>query len=512
MPKTLESLIDGVDCLAVLGDLGTQVAGLAYDSRKVKEGDLFVAIPGARQDGARFIGDAIRRGARVVVAETLPEGCENVVLVRVSDSRSALARMAANFYDHPSRKMQLIGVTGTNGKTTTTLLMESILKKAGYTVGVLGTLGYRWGRENRTAPMTTPESLDLQSFFHQMLQDGVSHVVMEVSSHALALGRVEGCVFRAGVFTNLSQDHLDFHATMEDYFAAKAILFRDPSLSCGEDFIAVINADDPFGARFLQNAEDANLWSYSTEKAGARVSVKSSELSAEGIRAVLAVPGGDLSIRSPLLGRLNLYNVLCAVATALALGCPGDAVQDGLEAVSHVDGRLQRVPVPRHLGVDVIVDYAHTPDAMEKSLSCLREMTRGRLWVVFGCGGDRDRTKRPIMGEVAARAGDVVVITSDNPRSEVPEDIIREIEPGVRSGGLSPLSGDKPGVGEKGYRIEPDRRKAIEWALAGAEPGDMIFIGGKGHETYQIVGGEVHPFDDRLVVREYYERVGGTTP
>ncbi|NLJ26747.1 UDP-N-acetylmuramoyl-L-alanyl-D-glutamate--2,6-diaminopimelate ligase [Desulforhabdus amnigena] len=512
MAKNLEILLQGLDVLEIRGDLQTQVNGLAYDSRQIGDGDLFVAIRGTRQDGNQFVGDAVRRGARVVVVESLPEDSGCATFVKVPDCRNALARMAANYYEHPSRDIQLIGVTGTNGKTTTTLLIESILQKGGASVGVLGTLGYRWGSKRKDAPMTTPESLDLQRFFYEMRQDGVSHVVMEVSSHALALGRVDGCVFRAGVFTNLSQDHLDFHSTMEDYFAAKAILFRDPSLSCGENFVAVINGDDPFGVRFLENPPQNGLWSYSALHKDARVWVKDVTLSPAGIHAELSTPLGNFRIRSHLIGRLNLYNLLCAATTALALGYSKEAVADGLEAVSHVDGRLQRVPVPRERGYEVVVDYAHTPDAMEKSLNCLREMTRGRLWVVFGCGGDRDRTKRPLMGEVAAQVGDLVVITSDNPRSEVPESIIEQIEPGVRSVGLPCLTGRDFARAEKGYMIEPDRKAAIELALSRAEPGDVIFIGGKGHETYQIIGGKVHAFDDRSVVHNYFKTRGEDPP
>lgn len=507
MIKSLGILLENVEVIEVLGDLGTAVRGLAYDSRQVVEGDLFVAIHGARQDGSRFIEDAVRRGASAVLVEKAPEAKLPVACVRVPDSRKALAGLAAAFYDNPSLDLQLIGITGTNGKTTTTLLLESILKKAGHSPGVIGTIDYRWEGRRKSASMTTPESLDLQKLFHEMRRDRVSHVVMEVSSHALALGRVEGCTFKAGLFTNLSQDHLDFHSTMESYFEAKSLLFRNHLGFNGKASAGVINADDPYGKRLMEGAA-GDVWSYSVSHRAAGVWVKSSELSTSGIRAELHTPAGSLDIRSSLLGRLNLYNLVAAATTALAIGISKEAIHEGLQAVSFVDGRLQRVSAPPERGCEVVVDYAHTPDAMEKALTCLREMTKGRLLVVFGCGGDRDRGKRPLMGKVAAELGDFVALTSDNPRSEAPAEIIRDIEPGVKAVGLSYIaSGSSLGEG-KGYTIEADRKKAIELALSWAKPGDLVFIGGKGHETYQIIDGQVLPFDDRLVVQNYFASSG----
>ena len=504
MIKSLGALLENIETLEAGGDLNAPVRGIAYDSRQVAEGDLFVAIPGSRLDGNRFIEDAVLRGAGAVLVEKAPPENLSVAWARVADCRKALARLAAAFYDHPSRDVQLIGITGTNGKTTTTLLLESILKKGGYRPGVLGTLGYRWEGHELTAHMTTPESLDLHKLFHDMRRDGVSHVVMEVSSHALSLGRVEGCTFKAGVFTNLSRDHLDFHSTMEAYYEAKALLFKNYLSFNGKGSVGVVNGDDPYGKRLMEVCS-GDLWSYSLTHQAARVWVKSAELTAAGIDARLCTPLGDLDIRSPLLGRLNLYNLVAAATTALALGISREAIHEGLEAVTHVDGRLQRVSIPPECGYQVVVDYAHTPDAMEKSLSCLREMTKGRLLVVFGCGGDRDRGKRPIMGKVAAELGDLVILTSDNPRSEAPEAILRDIEPGVKSTGLSLLGPDGPVGDGKGYTIEADRKKAIELALSWARREDMIFIGGKGHETYQLISGQTFSFDDRLVVKDYFE-------
>lgn len=486
------------------GDLHVPVSGITCDSRRTARGDLFVALKGTKQDGGLFIRDAANRGACAAVGEDPRENGAVRTYVRVRDSRKALAVLAENFFDRPSRDLRLVGVTGTSGKTTTTLLLESIFKCENEPVGVLGTLAYRWAGKSMSAPMTTPHSLDLQKMFYEMREDRVSTVVMEVSSHALALGRVAGCSFKAGVFTNLSQDHLDFHCDMESYFQAKAGLFRDHMERLGESSVAVLNVDDPYGERLL--AELGNgAWSYSAAGKKARVSVKRADVSPSGIQAELAAPGGDIAIRSRLVGRLNLYNLLAAATTALALDVPGESIVRGLEAVSTVDGRLQRVAIPERFGFDVVVDYAHKPDAMEKGLKCLREMTRKRLLVVFGCGGDRDRGKRPIMGEIAARLGDLVVLTSDNPRNEAPEAILDEIEAGVKRCSFPRLGPRGSQDADRGYAVEPDRRKAIRLALSWAGPGDLVFIGGKGHETYQIVGKEVLPFDDRQVVRDWLD-------
>ncbi len=502
MQKALGTLLDGLEVLDARGNIGTPIGGVAYDSRQVSRGDLFVAVRGTRQDGGAFIRDAVQRGAQAIVAESEPENGVALPWIRVPDSRRALARLSANFFDHPSRGLNLIGVTGTNGKTTTTLLLEGILAQGGHGVGVLGTLGYRWPGTRRAAPMTTPESLDLQRLLHEMRGAGVTHVVMEVSSHSLALGRVEGCFFKAGVFTNLSRDHLDFHGSMEEYFAAKSLLFTQFLSSGRERGASVINLDDPYGERLARSVA-GEIWTYSVDRPEATVRVRGADLGTRGIRAELITPAGLLKIESPLLGRLNLYNLLSAASAALSVGIPGEAVRSGLAEIHSVDGRLQQVAVPSRLDFQVVVDYAHTPDAMEKSLSCLREMTRGRLVAVFGCGGDRDRGKRPLMGKTAARWADLVVITSDNPRTEVPEEIIREIEPGVREEGMPYLDPDREDLPARGYSVVADRRKGIELALSWARAGDVIFIGGKGHETYQIVGTTVLPFDDRVVVREF---------
>lgn len=507
MGKILETLLEGVEVIEVHGNPRIIIGGLAYDSRLVREGDLFVAIPGTKEDGNRYVQDAIRRGAAGVITENPVGDRSRKTFVRVVNSRHALAALSAGLYDHPSRKITLAGVTGTNGKTTTTLLLESIFQNAGYSTGVIGTLAYRWGDRRRNAPMTTPESLDLQVLLSEMVEDGVSHVVMEVSSHALALSRVRKCAFDAAVFTNLSQDHLDFHGSMEAYFESKRLLYKDCAGWGGKSLVSVINMDDAYGRRLAEEI-GCNLWSYSIAGVDARVWVKHADLKRSGIDATLGGAGGDMRIHSPLLGRLNLYNILAAVTAALGLGISREAIVEGVRSVSLVDGRLQRVPIPAAYGFDVVVDYAHTPDAMEKSLGCLREMAGGRLLVVFGCGGDRDRGKRPLMGRVAARLGDLVILTSDNPRTEVPEKILSDIEPGVIAEGLPLVNADPDERAERGYTIEVNRKRAIELALGWARPGDTVFIGGKGHETYQIIGVQTFPFDDRQVVREYFENCG----
>jgi UDP-N-acetylmuramoyl-L-alanyl-D-glutamate--2,6-diaminopimelate ligase len=523
--KTVKQLIEGLEIAGATGDLDVPVSSVCYDSRQAGKGSLFVCIRGTHADGHDFIDDAVSRGAVAIVAQAgIPAG-PSTGFVRVRDPRAALAAISANYYDHPAAGLDLVGITGTNGKTTTSLLIESILRCNGSNPGVLGTLAYRWGGNDIPSPMTTPESLDLQRIFSSMLGAGVTHVVMEVSSHALALGRIAGCTFRTGVFTNLSQDHLDFHTTMEQYFAAKRLLFSshlDPRFSS-----AVINEDDDYGRRIIENgASAAKIIRYSCRapscaeriESGAgcfengpnSVFVKEVRFSPGGIAAKVQTPLGVIRVDSPLMGRLNLYNIVAAVSAAVSLDIAPGAVEEGVRVLSHVDGRLERAPVPARSGFQVIVDYAHTPDGMEKALACLREMTENRLIAVFGCGGDRDRGKRPIMGRVGAELADVVIITSDNPRTERPDDILDEIEEGVKRTGTSALRPDEGPSASRGYIREGDRRKAIELALSLARPGDVVFIGGKGHETYQIVGTRRYSFDDRLVVKEYFEGIEGS--
>lgn len=499
--RPLHELLAELEVFELSGNAAVAVKGLACDSRRVQPGDLFVALRGFRVDGHRFVDQAIERGAAAVVVEEYRESFPEVTRVVVPDTRKALARLASAFFGYPGCSLHLIGVTGTNGKTTTTLLLESILREAGHRVGVLGTLAYRWGAEVRKAAMTTPESLEIQKYLAAMRDDGMTHVVMEVSSHALALSRVEGCPFRVGVFTNLSQDHLDFHENMEAYFQAKTCLFTRCPARAPAPPVAVINVDDPYGRRLAGMVPGPPV-TFSIEDPGAEIHAENVTLSASGIHMTVRTPVGRLDLRSALLGRLNASNILAAVGAGVALGTPTDALVRGIEGVRGVDGRLQRLATAG--GFDVVVDYAHTPDAMEKALACLRELTGGRLWAVFGCGGDRDRIKRPLMGRVAARLADLVVLTSDNPRSEDPAAILREIEPGVEAEGLSRFEPRDLPVSDRGYTVIADRREAIEYVLSRALAGDLVFVGGKGHETYQIVGDMILDFDDRRVVAEFF--------
>ncbi|MDR3567743.1 MAG: UDP-N-acetylmuramoyl-L-alanyl-D-glutamate--2,6-diaminopimelate ligase [Syntrophobacteraceae bacterium] len=515
--KTLAMLLNGLELIGPARGPGVRISGVCYDSRLAQKDSLFVCVPGTRTDGRHFVRDAMARGAVAIIAQTEMDLGPETGFARVPNSRAALAAIAANFFDRPASKLKLIGITGTNGKTTTSLLLESILRRAGLNPGVLGTLAYRWAGHEIPAPMTTPESLDLQGLFYRMVKDQVSHVVMEVSSHALALERIAGCEFTTGVFTNLSQDHLDFHATMEDYFAAKKRLFLNYLTS--RSSAAVINVDDEYGARLIENGacRAERLIGYSAgpgapDHHAQTVFAQNPVFSPFGITATVHAPGGPLAIESALMGKLNLYNILAAISAAVSLDIAPGAIEEGIRNLSRVDGRLERVEIPERCGFQVVVDYAHTPDGLQKALACIREMTQKRLIAVFGCGGDRDRKKRPIMGEVAARLADIVILTSDNPRSEPPEDILDQIEEGVKRSSIPFLAPPELALASKGCIRKSDRREAIELAVSIASPGDMIFIGGKGHETYQIIGETRHSFDDRLVVEDCLKEWNAPSP
>jgi UDP-N-acetylmuramoyl-L-alanyl-D-glutamate--2,6-diaminopimelate ligase len=494
----LEQLIQDVPMLAGHGDLQRPVCGLAYHTAQVVEDGLFVAIRGTRSDGHEFVQQAVARGARTILVEKPLAPIPGVTTIRVSNTRVALARLSNRFYGCPSHELTLIGVTGTNGKTTTACLLEAILTACGHHVGFIGTLDMHYPGRVYPAAVTTPESLDLQRILREMLSTGVTHVVMEVSSHGLDMHRVEGSRFAAGVFTNLSRDHLDYHGTMESYFAAKARLFsqilRDQG---GPRALAVINGDDPWGQRLCSQLNGPLLRYGLANNLEVRAEAVQYELS--GTSARFQTPAGELEVHSRLIGRPNLYNLLAATATAVGLGLPLETVGAGEQSLVRVPGRLESVP--NNAGFQVVVDYAHTPDALEKALDALLELHFRRLICVFGCGGDRDRGKRPLMGEAAARRADLLVITSDNPRSEDPEAIIAEIEAGVRLLGLPRLSPPcKPGCNSgRSYVVVVDRAEAIHLAIACAGPGDVVYIAGKGHETYQIIGDRRIDFDDRQV-------------
>ena len=487
----LGQILEGLSPCELRGDPDLEIAGIAYDSRRVKAGDLFVAIRGRRSDGHEFVGAAVEKGAVAVAVERLTGRDPEVSTILVPDSRKAHSKLAQAFYSNPFRQAALIGITGTSGKTTTSYLLESIVKAAGGKPGVLGTVNYRYSDKKIPAPVTTPESLDLIRLCREMVDHGVSHIVMEVSSHALDQGRTQDCRFNVAVFTNLSRDHLDYHQTMDEYFAAKSRLFTglqgDPS---GRTPVAVINLDDPRG-KDLMAMTPARVLTYGLAKE-CQVRADSIQLGKDGLNFLLRTPSGQGLVRSPLIGDFNVYNILGAAAAGLALNFSLEAVIRGIEALSSIPGRLERVENPR--GLTLVVDYSHKPDALLKAMTSLKPYAKGRLITVFGCGGDRDRGKRYDMGRLAGEHSDVAFITSDNPRSEDPLSIVKEIEKGILDSGLRKGGNSHSG---KGYFLEVDRRQAIRKAVAMADQTDIVLIAGKGHEDYQIIGSKKTPFSDQ---------------
>ena len=469
--------------LSCRGNLNIPVRGIAYDSRRVKEGFLFLAIEGFKNDGHHFIEQAITNGAAALVVQKPVAVPAGMTWIRVPDTRQALALLSTRFYDFPARKLKLIGVTGTNGKTTTTHLLAAVYRAAGGKVGLIGTIANWIGDSILPVEHTTPESLELQQLLAEMASSAVETVVMEVSSHALALKRVVGCRFNTGVFTNFSQDHLDFHQNMDDYLRTKAILFEMLGQEDeGNAGFAVVNCDDP-GAERIIAASRGEIITYGLNEK-AKVKATNVEVSVRGVSFQVHTPWGKSWVRLKLTGLFNVYNALAALAAGGVDGLPLGAMAHALEAVPGVRGRFESID--RGQDFTVIVDYAHTPDGLENVLKTAGQLTIGKLITVFGCGGDRDRSKRPLMGEIAARYSDMPVVTSDNPRTEDPLKIIAGIEEGMRR------------IREPAtYMVIPDRRQAIARALRLADPGDLVVIAGKGHENYQLIGTQRFPFDDR---------------
>jgi UDP-N-acetylmuramoyl-L-alanyl-D-glutamate--2,6-diaminopimelate ligase len=468
------------------------VASVTSDSRSVAHGSMFVALRGLKADGTSFARDAVVRGAAAVVAEApAPADLDpSVVWIHVSDARLALAALSAAFFGNPSADLVLVGITGTNGKTTTSYLLASIFEAAGMKCGRIGTVGYQIADREIAATRTTPEAPDLQRMLREMVDAGCGACVIEASSHALSLRRVDYLHFSAAVFTNLTRDHLDFHRNMAEYYVAKRRLFE----LLPPDGIGVANLDDPRGEAFRAAAPRPVTYAIDTP---ADVRPGPLSFSLEGLSFDVRTPRGTLSLRSPLVGRPNAYNILAAVATAMALDLPFNAIEKGVAALSLVPGRFQLVSQPAD-DVRVVVDYAHTDDALKNLLETSRPLATGRIITVFGCGGDRDRTKRSLMGAVAARLSDLVVVTSDNPRSEDPEQIIEEIKRGIV------MPADRSPKGQGAAKSTPcvaivDRKAAIERAIQDARPGDLVLVAGKGHEKYQEVGDRVLPFDDVAV-------------
>ncbi|MGI5838431.1 MAG: UDP-N-acetylmuramoyl-L-alanyl-D-glutamate--2,6-diaminopimelate ligase [bacterium] len=489
----LSELIKTVPILGVRGSTDQEITHLTADSRAVQPGTLFVCIHGEKHDGHSFIPQAIRNGAAAIIgAEDL---APSVTYIRTEDTRLAAGRLAAAFHGYPSRRLRVVGVTGTSGKTTTTYLTDAILERAGNRVGLIGTIRNKVGGKDFPVEHTTPESIDLQSLCGAMVAAGDNYLVMEVSSHALELHRVEGLEFDVAVFTNLSHEHLDFHGTMADYLAAKAKLFRRlPTAAAGtppkQPKTAVINSDDPHGGEIIKQTEVPVL-TYGIESA-ADIKAENVRVTAAGVRYMARTPLGAMELHLPVTGLFNVYNSLAAIGAAVAEGISPAVIKAALEEFGGVPGRFELVAGGQDFAV--IVDYAHKPDGLEKVLRTARGFARGRIITVFGCGGDRDRTKRPLMGEIAGKLADYTVITSDNPRSEDPLAIIREVESGIAR------------VTDN-YTAEADRQKAIERAIRMAKRDDIVIIAGKGHETSQVLKeGSIH-FDDREVARNVLRRL-----
>ena len=469
-----------------------EVSSVVHDSRQVATGSVFVALRGLQADGTAFVRDAVTRGAIAVFAETPAPSGIDVPWLQVNDARLVLAALSSEFFGRPSERLTLVGITGTNGKTTTSYLLAAIFEAAGIRCGRIGTIGYRIGTREFEAPRTTPEAPELQRMLRDMLAQGCGACVMEVSSHALQLRRADFLKFACGIFTNLTRDHLDFHRDMEDYFAAKRRLFE----LIPDQAIGVTNVDDPRGSDLAGLVRRPVTYAID---APADVKPGPISFTLDGLVFDARTPRGVVQVRSSLVGRPNAYNVLAAVAAATALDLPIAAIEKGITALGSVPGRFQVVSAPED-DVRVVVDYAHTDDALKNLLETARPLATGRVLTVFGCGGDRDKTKRPLMGAVAARLSDVVIVTSDNPRSEKPEQIIEDVQRGIV------LPADRTAPGGRGPKATPtlaivDRKAAIERAVRDARPGDLVLIAGKGHEKYQVIGDRTLPFDDVEVAR-----------
>ncbi|MBI2682762.1 MAG: UDP-N-acetylmuramoyl-L-alanyl-D-glutamate--2,6-diaminopimelate ligase [Acidobacteriales bacterium] len=492
-------LIDGAEVLDRIGD--AEVQGLQYDSRKVRTGDCFVAMKGETTDGNLYIDAAIKAGAIAVVSDSAEQKPrEGVAWAQVTHGRRALARLSANLYGKPAEKLRITGITGTNGKTTTSFLLESILAAAGRRTARVGTIEYRIAGRVVPAPHTTPESLELNHFFADALRENATEAVMEVSSHALAQQRVFGIPFDVAVFSNLTRDHLDFHADMEDYFRSKSILFE----GCGTAAprAAIINQDDEYGQRLIKFARKQGSEVFVYGVRDGEFHARNVEIAANGTRLELATPGGQIAIFSPLVGSVNVYNILAAAGAAFARGCSLGQIADGVRALDHVPGRFQKVAMGQPF--TVVVDYAHTDDALRNLTKVAREFVtragnRGRVITLFGCGGDRDRRKRPLMGKAAGVGSDFVVLTSDNPRSEDPFSILHDALRGLQQTDVE-------------FTVEPDRARAIALAVRLARPGDIVLIAGKGHEKVQVTADGAMPFDDVEVASQALQAMGHSEP
>jgi len=493
--KMLSEVFAGVEATLPAGASSIGIRQVAYDSRKVQPSALFFALHGAKADGNAFIRDAIQQGAVAIASEdaapgTIPAG---VTWVQVREARKALAMTAANFLGHPANALQLVAVTGTNGKTTTTSVVDAIVKASGAKAGLFGTIAYHTPLGDYPAPNTTPESVDLQGFFAEIRDAGGEYAVLEASSHSLAMDRLWGCHFQAAVFTNLTREHMDFHKTFEDYFAAKKQLFEGTGAGAPE--VAVLNTDDEFGKRLAGLAKKTVAYGLESD---ADITTKKFHLTFDGLTFTAHTPNGKVHVVSRLVGRINVYNLLAAIGAAQALGLPNEVIEKGIRELESVSGRFQRIDLGQPFLV--IVDYAHTDDALENLIRTARELNpKGRVITLFGCGGLKDRTKRPVMGEVTGRLSDLTIISSDNPRSEDPLKIISDVIVGLQK-----TAGK--------YLIEPDREKAIGMAMDEARSGDIVLLAGKGHENYQILADRTFEFDDREMARRALRERGFAGP
>jgi UDP-N-acetylmuramoyl-L-alanyl-D-glutamate--2,6-diaminopimelate ligase len=491
----LSELLDGVETSVSAAVGGLDIRQVACDSRKVHSGALFFALHGAQADGNAFIRDALARGAVAIASEQSPSetGPSNAAWIRVPDARKALAVAGTNFFGHPGKALQLIAVTGTNGKTTTTSLIAAIVKASGAKTGLFGTIAYHTPLRDYPAPNTTPESIDLQGFFAEIRDAGGRYAILEASSHALAMNRLWGCHFAAAVFTNLTREHLDYHKTFEDYFAAKRRLFE--GTGAGAPDVAVVNQDDEYGKR-LAGVANKTL-TYGLES-GADLTTKKFQLTFSGLSFTAQTPNGKVQVSSRLVGRINVYNILAAMGAAQAVGLSNEAIAAGIRNLESVSGRFERIDLGQPFFV--IVDFAHTDDALESLIRTARELNpKGRIIILFGCGGGKDRTKRPVMGEAAGRLSDLTILSNDNPRTEDPLKIISDIIVGLQKANGK-------------YLIEPDREKAIGLAMDEARPGDIVLLAGKGHENYQILADRTLEFDDREVARRILRERGYDPP
>ena len=493
--KKLSELFRGVEAALPSGTDRVAIEQVSCDSRKVQPGALFFALHGAKADGNAFIAEAVKRGAAAIVSEeAAPKKLKSgVAWIRVKEARKALAITAANFYEHPAEALQLVAVTGTNGKTTTTSLVDAMVKASGAKTGLFGTIAYHTPLRDYSAPNTTPESVDLQGFLAEIRDARGKYAVLEASSHSLSMDRLWGCHFQAAVFTNLTREHMDYHKTFEDYFAAKRRLFEGTGAGAPE--VAVLNTDDSYGKQLMGLAKSTVTYGLESD---ADITTKKFQLTFEGLSFTAHTPKGKVQVASPLVGRINVYNLLAAIGAAQALGLSNEIIEKGIQNLQSVSGRFQRIDLGQPFFV--VVDYAHTDDALENLIRTARELNpKGRIITLFGCGGLKDRTKRPVMGEVAGRLSDLTILSSDNPRSEDPLKIISDIVVGLQKA-----------AGK--YLIEPDREKAIGMAMDEAKAGDIVLLAGKGHENYQILADRTLEFDDREMARKALRERGFDGP